>query len=112
MSRPFTDEELRKFLSMYDDEYSFNRISQITKRDVKDIHSIYDEMFYIQLQYIKIYNSTYGIPLICKETGKHYNNASEAAKDNGKSRYMITRSAMFGFAVGKKHFVFDEAENG
>lgn len=112
MRKPFTDEQLKEFLSMYDDEYSFNRIAQISKRNIKEVHIVYDEMFYLQCQYIARYKSLYDIALICTENGKRYNNAKEAAKDIKKSRYLITRSAMFGFAIGNKHYIFDEVENG
>ena len=48
MAKPYTDEKLKRFLAMYDDKYSYIRISKISKRDVKDVRRIYDEMFEIQ----------------------------------------------------------------
>ena len=48
MAKPFTDEKLKRFLAMYDDKYSYIRISKISKRDVKDVRRIYDEIFPLQ----------------------------------------------------------------
>lgn len=112
MRKPFTDEQLRQFLAMYDDEYSYNRIAQITKRSVKEVHIIYDDMFLLQYQYAMKYGSVNSLALICCENGKRYKNASEAAKDTQKARHLITCSAMFGFAIDNKHYMFDEVENG
>ena len=81
MAKPYTDEKLKRFLAMYDDKYSYIRISKISKRDVKDVRRIYDEMFEIQTDYIKKYDNIYKIKIQCEETGKQYSNAKKAAKD-------------------------------
>ena len=111
MAKPYTDEKLKRFLAMYDDKYSYIRISKISKRDVKDVRRIYDEMFEIQTDYIKKYDKIYKIKIQCEETGKQYSNAKKAAKDIRRSRYIITRSAMLGFRVDGKHYFFIEDKN-
>ena len=55
MPKPFTDEKLKRFLTMYDDKYSYVRIAKISGRDVKDVRRMYDTMFDIQCDYIEKY---------------------------------------------------------
>ena len=63
MPKPFTDEKLKRFLTMYDDKYSYVRIAKISGRDVKDVRRMYDTMFKPQCDYIDKYESVYRRPL-------------------------------------------------
>lgn len=112
MPKPFTDEKLKRFLTMYDDKYSYVRIAKISGRNVKDVRRMYDTMFETQCDYIEKHESLYKLPLQCVETGATYSNAKKAAKTLRRSKYILTRSAMFGFKVDKMHYIFIEGQYG
>lgn len=108
MPRSYTDDELKEFLSRYDDKYSYKTISRMTCRDVHDVMDIHDEMFDRMSYYNENDYDLTKMVVECQETGERYENYEKLAKVLKLTKPMVFKGVMFGFTLGNQHYEFIE----